>query len=94
MASIKTVERQIGNLEGFDVRFCYPNNGGDVRSDKANIPSYPFARSARGAINVKTWKDQRFSQTYPGFNYQVLDANGNDCHGAMLLSTVRDSYTE
>lgn len=93
MASVKTVERQIGNLEGFDVRFCHPD-GTDVRSDRDNIPSYPFERAAKGTMNVSAWRDQRFKQTYPGFECEVLDASGDACHGAMLLSNVRDSYTE
>ncbi|HTW65856.1 MAG TPA: hypothetical protein VME17_14620 [Bryobacteraceae bacterium] len=93
MASVKTVERQIGNLEGFDVRFYHPD-GSDVRSDKGNIPSYSFARAAKGSMNVSSWRDQRFKQSYPGFDCEILDADGNTCHGAMLLSTVRDTYTE
>lgn len=93
MASIKTVERQIGNIEGFDVRFCHAD-GRDVRSDKTNIPGYSFQRAAKGAMNVSTWREQRFKQLYPGFECDVLDADGSDCHGATLLSTVRDSYTE
>jgi len=93
VASVKTVERQIGNLEGFDVRFYHPD-GSDVRSDKGNIPSYSFARAAKGSMNVSSWRDQRFKQSYPGFDCEILDADGNTCHGAMLLSTVRDTYTE
>ena len=93
MASVRTIERQIGNLEGFDVRFCHPD-GADVRSDKSNIPSYTFERAAKGTMNVSAWRDQRFKQVYAGFECEVLDAQGNACHGATLLSTVRDTYTE
>lgn len=93
MASIKTVERQIGNLEGFDIRFIHPD-GRDVRSDKTNIPGYSYQKAAKGNMNVATWRDQRFKQLYPGFECEVLDAGSEVVHGAMLLSTVRDSYTE
>ena len=94
MASVKTVERQVGNLEGFDVRFCHPD-GSDVRSDKTNIPLYRrFERAAKGTMSVSAWRDQRFKQPDPGFECEVLDANGDTCHGATLLSNVRDSYTE
>ena len=93
MASVKTVERQMGNLEGFDVRFYHPD-GTDVRSDKGNVPSYSFERAAKGNLNVSSWRDQRFKRSYPGFDCEVLDAQGNPCHGATLLSTVRETYTE
>jgi hypothetical protein len=93
VASIKTVERNIGNLEGFDVRFCHID-GSDVRSDKTKIPAYTFERAARGAMTVAAWKDQRFERIYPGYKVDILDSNGEECHGATLLSNVRDSYTE
>lgn len=93
MASIKNVERQIGNLEGFDVRFCHLD-GRDVRSDKANISRFGYEKAAKGSMTVSGWKDLRFANTYPGFDCEVLDGNGDACHGAMLLSNVRDTYTE
>jgi hypothetical protein len=93
MASIKTVERKIGNTEGLDVRFRHPD-GRDVRSDMANIPNYPFERAARGSINVSSWKEQRFRSSFPGFDCEVLDSSGNDCHGATLLSNVRETYCD
>jgi hypothetical protein len=93
MPSVKTVERKIGNLEGFDVRFYHPD-GTDVRSDKSNIPSYSFEKAAKGTINVSAWRKQRFKQSYPGFECEVLDAQGNKCNGRTLLSTVRETYTE
>ena len=36
MASVETIEAQIGNLEGFDVRFYHPD-GTDVRSDRGKV---------------------------------------------------------
>lgn len=93
MPSIKTVERQIGNLEGFDVRFCHPD-GRDVRGDKGNIPSYGYERAARNGMTVAAWRELRFTPSYPGFSCEVLDATGEVCHGSTLLSTVRDSYFE
>jgi hypothetical protein len=93
VASIKTIERSIGNLEGFDVRFRHPD-GSDVRGDKANIPRYDFERMARGSMTVAAWKDQRFRRSYAGFEVDVLDSNGEECHGGNLLSTVRETYTE
>jgi hypothetical protein len=81
----------MGELEGFDIRFRH-HHGSDVRSDKTGIPAYPFQFAAEGAITVAAWKEQRFKKVYPEFKVQILDADGNECDGEMLLSNVRKSY--
>lgn len=91
MPSIKFVERQIGNLEGFDVQFLHLN-GRDVRSDRLKIPSYQFERAAKGSMTVSEWVQGRFLSAYPGFECEVLDSDGQPCHGNTQLSSVRDSY--
>lgn len=93
MASIRTRERQIGNLEQFDIAFTHPD-GRDVRSDREGLPPYSFDRAARGNITVAQWRDQRFCRVYPGFDVAVFDGNGNQVAGNMLLQNVRDSYYE
>ena len=92
MASVKTIERNIGKLEGFDIRFCHLD-GADVHSDKTLIPAYPFEFAADGSMTVLAWKEQRFIRAYPDFKVEILDASGQECDGEMLLSNVRDSYT-
>ncbi len=91
MATLKTVERNIGNLEGFDVVIKHPN-GRDVRSDKADLPTYSFQKGAKGSMTVSQWQKKRFKQTYPGFRCDVLDAKGKKATGNTLLSKVRESY--
>jgi hypothetical protein len=93
MASIKTIERNIGNREKFDVIFRHLD-GKNVRADREEIPSYPFARMAKGNITVKAWKEGRFTPTFPGFKCDVLNGQGKTCHGGTLLSRVRDSYDD
>lgn len=93
MPSVRTLERKIGNLEGFNVRFLHPD-GSDVWSDMVIGPSYPFERAAKGTINVTTWREQRFAQTFAGFSCEVLDSDGHVCHGGTLVSNVRESYNE
>jgi hypothetical protein len=89
--SIKTVERQLGNLEAFDVAFHHLD-GRDVRSDFDGVPGYSFDRAAKNSMTVAAWKEQRFKKLYPGFECEVLDGHGHPCHGGCLLSTVRESY--
>lgn len=93
MPSIKFVERQIGNLEGFDVQFLHLD-GRDVRSDRSKIPSYRFERAAKSSMTVAEWKEGRFLGGYPGFDCEVLDADGQPSHGNTQLSSVRESYYE
>lgn len=91
MPSIKTIERNIGNLEGFDVTIQHPD-GRDVRSDKGHLPSYKFEKGAKGTMTVKQWKKKRFAKMYAGFTCEVLDATGKAVHGGTLLQKVRASY--
>ena len=93
MASVKTVERQIGSLEGFDVAICH-RDGRDVRSDRTGLPGYMFEKAAKGAWTVAQWKESRFFEGYSGWDVDVLDADGRSCNGNMLLGTVRETYYE
>lgn len=91
MPKISVVETRIQKIEGFRVRILHPN-GADVRGDKTGIKQYPYERALRNAANVRSWRDGRFGQTYPGFDVEVLDAEGNRAQGNKLLATVRDTY--
>ena len=99
MASIKTLERQIGTLEGFDVVVLHPD-GRDVRSDLGtgssgrSLPSYPFQKAARGNMTVSDWIQGRFWPTYSGWRAEVLFENGEPARGNVLLSNVRASYED
>ena len=93
MPSVKTVERQIGNREGFDVTIRHPD-GRDARGDRRGLPGYAFERAARDAMTVADWKDRRFSQYYSGWEVDVLDANGDSVAGNTLLRTARESYED
>lgn len=93
MASVRTRERQIGNVEGFDVIVRHPD-GRDVRSDLSGLPAYRFERGAKGSMTVADWKGNRFKECYPGFDCDVLDSNGRSVNGNTLLDTVRATYLE
>ena len=49
----------------------YPR--GDLKED---IPQYPYSVKAPGDWTVAEWISKRFSQTYPGYDAKVFDANG------------------
>ncbi len=91
MASVKAIERNIGRIEGFDVRFRHLD-GRDVRSDKTQIPAYPYDFAEEDWGTVAAWKEHRFKWAYPGFKVEILDASGIGCDGEMLLSDVRATY--
>jgi hypothetical protein len=61
MASLRTRERQIANLEGFDVVFLNPD-GGDTHGNLQSVPPYTYDRAARGDWSVAEWKETRFKQ--------------------------------
>ena len=93
MPTIEWVERQIQRVEGFAIRFLWPSRI-DVRGDKQNIPSYPFERGAKNDQTIEQWKASRFRPTYPGFDVEVLTADGNPAQGNTRLYTVRDTFIE
>ncbi len=91
MPTIERVERQVRRIEGFGIRFLWPSRI-DVRGDKQNIPSYPFERAAKNDQTIEQWKASRFRPSYPGFDVEVLTADGVAAQGNTRLYTVRDTY--
>ena len=96
MPTVSFVERRIFSVEGFRVRIRHSGPGRqpgkDVRSDRADAPSYTFTRAAPADMTVAWWVDHRFTPLYPGWTVDVLDAGGVPVHGGTHLSTVRASY--
>ena len=93
MALLKNVERKIWTVEDFDVTIKH-DDGRDMRGDRDGIPMYGYERKAKNAMTVADWKGQRFRPAYPGFEIDVLYADGTPAPGNTLLATVRDSYVE
>lgn len=93
MAKIKSVERQMAQVEGFEVSILHPD-GRDVRSDRTGMPGYTFRNGAKNDFTVAQWKEQRFFPLYPGFDVTVWCADGSAAVGQTKLGTVRDSYLE
>jgi hypothetical protein len=93
--TIRRVETQIANQEGFDVIFK-TQDGRDIRGDKDGIPGYygRYELAASHAKTVEAWKGTRFRPHYPGYDVDVLYGDGTVANGNALLRTVRDSYAE
>ena len=93
MSKVKNVEKRIWDVEGFAVRILHLG-GADVRGDRMGLPQYTYQRAAPNDITVATWKTTRFQPSYPGFDVDVMDGNGESVQGNTKLSTVRASYEE
>lgn len=94
MPKVGSIELKIARVEGFQVRIRYPA-GADVRSDRRGFPSWPFERAAWDSWTVADWRTRRFHSLYPGFDVDVLDADGLPiAAGQTLLQTVRETYDE
>ena len=92
MPKVKSVEKRIWDIKGFDVAF--QQNGRDVRGDRQGVPQYSYQRAAKDDMTVSEWKDLRFFPSYSGFDVNVIDGDGNSVHGSTKLGTVRDTYSD
>jgi hypothetical protein len=94
MPKIKNIEKKIWDVEGFAVNILHPN-GRDVRDDYSGLKQqYPYGNMAKNNMTVDSWKNNRFKSTYPGYDVEVLDGEGDSCTGHKKLGTVRDTYCE
>ncbi len=91
MPRLKTVEKRVFRIEGFEVAFRHPD-GRNMRGDRSGVPQYEYRRAAKDNMTVAAWKNQRFYPNYAGFEIEVLNGGGESMPGNTLLSTVRDSY--
>jgi len=93
VATIQRIESQIARVEGFHAVFVTEDKR-DLRGDRTGIPGYSnrFAKKAPGRMTVEGWKQRRFRAIYPGFDADVLMANGEPARGNTFLETVRNSY--
>lgn len=90
MRSVSTVAAEIGEIEGFDIRFI----DGDEDVSRRRAEDYPYERAARGAWTVAKWREQRFLASYPDFQVEVLRADGSVAHGKTLLDTLRAEWAD
>jgi hypothetical protein len=90
MAKIGYLERKIFSIEGINVRF--KQGGKDVRSDKSISGTYEYHNAAPDNFSASNLILGRLKDSFPGFEFDVLDAFGNIVPGNTKLKTIRKSY--
>ena len=87
---VKNLERDIKKIEGFNVKVL--EDGVDKRGDSEEARSYSFMRASQDTRTVAQWIDERFKETNPHFDVEVLDGDGNPVHPRTTLGNVRGTY--
>ena len=91
MPSIERIAAEIQEFEGFAVRI---RPIAKTSPPKTNLRSYArnHERIARASFSVADWRRRRFDDVYPGYDVDVLLADGRPAGPRTLLSKVRASY--
>jgi len=92
MPKVKNIEKRIWDVEGFDVAFMQNNR--NVSGAKVILKTYTFSNMAKNDMTIQEWKTIRFNSLYPGYDVEVLDADGVNLPGNTKLGTLRDTYSE
>jgi hypothetical protein len=89
MPNISKLQKEIRDLEGFDVSIR-----ADGPAEKKRMPSYSskHERKARQSHTVADWKRLRFDVDYPELQVDVLDVSGKKVTNKMLLQRLRSMY--
>lgn len=93
MTTVATRVRAISDLEGFDIIVMQGNDPVDVSANGV-LNGYAHERKMKHTKTVNEWRNERFTAAYPGYWCKVLDGDGNEVAGQMLLRTLRETYEE
>ena len=91
MPKLKSVEKKIYDVEGFEVKF--KSNGKDLRSDLVIPKQYEADRMSRNSFSVNDFKD-KVKKQFPGYDLDVFVNDGAKARGQTKLATVRDTYLD
>lgn len=89
MPKVSNIEAFVRKIEGFEIKIM--RNGIDVRSDKRIERQYEAGKRSKNNFTVNEWKE-KFRSQFPGYDVEVLYADGSIARGNTLLSTVRETY--
>lgn len=92
MPKVSIVEGRIFHIEGFQVQIMASDK--DVRGDKQLPKQYDADRALKNTATVSSWKQLRFYRQFPGYDVNVLYADGAIARGNTTLGKVRDSYMD
>lgn len=85
------VEKTIFNIEGFNVNFM--KNGKNLRGEVQQPSNYIANKASKNTYTVSRFID-KLKKQYPGYDFEVLKADGEPADSRMTLATVRDTYSE
>ena len=92
MPKVSVVESRIFSIERFEVQIMSADK--DVRGDKQLPKQYEADRALKNTATVSDWKQLRFYKQFPGYDVNVLYADGSVARGNTTLGRVRDSYMD
>lgn len=90
MPKVSVVEHYIYSIEKFRVQIMLSEK--DVRGDKILPKQYEADRALKNSATVSDWKQLRFYKQFPGYDVNVLYADGSVARGNTTLGTIRESY--
>jgi len=89
---VRSLKKQIKEIEGFDVDICGPD-GKKVRGDYGGAHKHDYKRMAPGYYTISRWISERFERYNPHFIVKVKDGDGNIIEfNNTKLETVRETY--
>ena len=91
MPKVKYVEKTIWEKEGVKVKF--KKDGKDVRGDASLPTNYISQKATKNSANVTFLKNKLHKQ-FPGYDFDVENAEKNKQRGNTLLGNVRDTFLE
>lgn len=93
MPKVCNIERTIFAIEEVQVNFLN-KDGTNVKGNlKLDAPNYKAIKKTKNSASV-SFLIKKLKSQYAGYDFEVLDGNGNKVRGNTLLSTVRDTYIE
>lgn len=90
MATMGELEKQIFDIEGFNVRFS--RDGRKVRSDCGGFNDYSYKNAAYDNWTAKKWINTRAIDYVQNYEIEVLEFNGTVAANNRTLKKLRESY--
>ena len=93
MPKVCNIEKTIFAIEEVQVNFLN-KDGTNVKGNlKLEAPNYKALKKTKNSASV-SFLIRKLKAQYAGFEFEVLDGNGNRARGNTLLGTVRDTYLD
>lgn len=90
--TVQDFEKQVRDLEGFDIRIRHERDARDVRGDKEFTVSYSYVRAAKSDWSVAKFLQVRITPFIGGYSVEVVDPAGRRVNGRTKLRNLRIMY--